>query len=208
MNSEQSDFSAKFDVSRETIEKLEIYADLLRKWTPSINLVSKTTISTLWKRHFADSAQILAVTNIKSGRWLDIGAGGGFPGLVLAIICQEKRPGIQFSLVESDIRKSVFLRTVARELQIQTKIINERVEQLDPMGADVVSARALAPLPKLLGFAERHLNPNGRAIFQKGEKYQQEIEDALEVWSFTTQKYPSITDSNAAILSLGEITRV
>ncbi len=204
----QIEFASEFNVSRETMDQLAAYAELLCKWTPSINLISKSTIPTLWDRHFRDSAQVFNILDDMSGHWVDVGTGGGFPGLVLAIMAASSRPDLRFTLVESDRRKSIFLETVIRELELSANVTCARVENISKLDANVVSARALAPLEKLIGYADIHLNTKGKAVFLKGATYRQELDDAKEHWTFQTQCYPSITDPNAAVLCLGEIKRV
>jgi 16S rRNA (guanine527-N7)-methyltransferase len=201
-------FVSSFDVSRETLERLDIYADLLRKWNPSINLVAKSTLGQLWERHFFDSAQILEVSEQREGRWVDLGTGGGFPGLIVAILAANERAGISVTCIESDLRKAVFLQTVIREVGIKATVLSDRIEDIPPLSADVVSARALAPLSQLLGYAERHLAENGKAIFLKGAKVAREVKEALETWSFELDTYPSKTDPEASILKIGDIRRV
>ncbi len=162
-------FLAETGVSRETMARLDAYAGLLEKWTPAINLVSKASLRDLWTRHFLDSAQILGLAKTRIGRWVDLGAGGGFPGMVCAIMAAECAPDLRFTFVESDSRKATFLRTVSRETSVPVEIIDERIENIAPLKADVLSARALAPLKVLLEHAERHLAANGQALFPKGE---------------------------------------
>lgn len=195
------------DVSRETRARLETYEALLKKWNPAINLVAKSTLGDLWDRHIVDSAQVFgAVPEFQ--HWADLGSGGGFPGLVVAILAAEKQPQARVTLVESDLRKATFLRTVARETGIEVTVISQRIEQVPPVGADVVSARALAPLDKLLGFAERHLAAQGVALFLKGQNFQSELDTALASWRFDVQKIPSQTESTAVILKIGGLARV
>lgn len=201
-------FAESMDVSRETMARLDVYAALLKKWTPSINLVSKSTIPTLWTRHFLDSAQLLDLADKAAKTWVDFGTGGGFPGMIVAILAAEKRPALHVTCIESDLRKATFLRTVARDCGIAVTVFAKRVEDLAPLSSDVASARALAPLPILLDFAERHLGPHGEAIFLKGANAQLEIEEALVNWSFEMNTYPSVTDPNATIVKLKEIRRV
>lgn len=201
-------FRSEFNVSRETMLRLDRYDELLRRWTPSINLISKTTVPLVWDRHFRDSAQIFNIVSLRAGHWVDIGAGGGLPGLVLAILAQDWRPKLRFSLVESDRRKTVFLQTVIRELSLSVDVFSQRIEKLPPLSADVVSARALAPLTTLLEYAEPHLVSDGRAVFPKGMSFKTELSEALAVWSFRSQEHTSITDGNAKILCLGDIKRV
>ena len=188
------------NVSRETMGKLELYAALLLKWNPAINLVAKSTLADLWARHFEDSAQVFDLCPPEARRWVDLGTGGGFPGMVVALLANERQ-------VESDQRKATFLRTVARECGIEVEVQAVRAEMLAPQAADVVSARALAPLTELLGYAARHLAHGGSAILLKGAQAEAEIAQALASWRFTVHKTPSKTDPRAVILTFREITR-
>ncbi len=205
---DRADFLAEMDVSRETAERLDRYAALLNKWTPAINLVSKASLRALWSRHLRDSAQLVALTNLRTGHWVDIGSGGGFPGMVCAILLAERAPGVRFTLVESDQRKAEFLRTVSRETSVSVDVLAQRIENVRPLEADILSARALASLTELLSYAERHLKETGRALFMKGATFRDEIEEALETWRFQSEEYASSTDGAGIVLSLGEIRRV
>lgn len=195
------------DVSRETLDRLETYAALLKKWNPAINLVAKSTLDDLWDRHIVDSAQIFGLIP-DFQHWADLGSGGGFPGMVVAILAAERQPQAKVTLVESDLRKATFLRTVARETGIDADVISQRIEQVPPLGVDVISARALAPLDRLLAFAERHLTPQGTALFLKGQNFQTELDTALASWRFDVQKLSSQTESTAVILKIGGLARV
>jgi 16S rRNA (guanine527-N7)-methyltransferase len=198
---------ADFDVSRETFSKLQAYEALVRKWTPAINLISKNTVPDLWNRHIADSAQIFAACPKDATTWVDIGSGGGFPGIVVAILAQEFRPGLRVTLVESDLRKATFLRQSGRELGLGITVAAERAENLPPQRADVVSARALAPLVDLLPLACLHMRPEGVAIFPKGARAAVELEDARKLWAFEVDSRPSLSDSDATILVIRNIHR-
>lgn len=202
------DFRTHFDVSRETIERLQIYNSLLSKWNPKINLVAKSTIDDVWHRHFADSAQLWPLADNPKGSWLDIGSGAGFPGLVIAAIAAEKSPSLKVSMIESDVRKSVFLQTVAREMGIESEIITKRIEDVSSRSANIISARALASVDKLLGFAEKHLAKDGICLFPKGANVDSELTEAASSWHIEYDKFPSITDSQAVILRIGEFHRV
>ncbi|WP_424941383.1 16S rRNA (guanine(527)-N(7))-methyltransferase RsmG [Aliiroseovarius sp. S253] len=206
MNHEE--FQRQVDVSRETFERLEAYVALMKKWNSAINLVSPSTISQIWSRHILDSAQIYELAPEKPNMWCDMGSGGGLPALVVSIMSKDAHPELSMICIESDLRKATFLRTVARELDLQLTVRSERIEKVEPLSADVLSARALAPLEALCGFAERHLRPGGVAIFPKGENYRQEVHEALENWSFQLDTYPSKTHPSAVILKIGEISRV
>ncbi len=203
--SSPEEFAEVFDVSRETIDRLQIYENLLKKWNPKINLVARGTLGDAWARHFADSAQISDIAPKNARLWVDIGSGGGFPGAVLAIVNKEKRPDAKHYLVESDKRKAAFLRTVARQTGADFSVFDQRAEDIPPFAADVVTARALAPLETLVGLAARHLAPRGVAILPKGANVENEIETALALWRFDLEKFPSVTDPSAAILKLGDI---
>ena len=200
--SEKDEFRAKFDVSRETIEQLEIYADLLTEWNKRINLVSSRSLELLWRRHFQDSAQLYKI-GMGAKAWVDLGSGGGFPGAVVAIMAGE---ATKTTLIESDQRKAAFLRNLARETTA-FKVISARIEEAEPQNANVVSARALAPLPTLLTYVSRHLQSDGRAILPKGQKAHEEIRDALEHWCFDCETCPSETDPDAVVLTIGDIKR-
>lgn len=194
-------------VSRETMERLEIYETLLRKWNPAINLVSRSTLDRLWDRHFIDSAQIFDLHTAESGHWADLGAGGGFPGLVVAILAAERKPDLSVTLIESDQRKAAFLSTVARAVGVVARVLPQRIEATPGLGADILSARALAPLVKLLEYAALHLRPGGQALFPKGATHAGEVSQALERWRFSYEITKSMTDESGVILSIRNIER-
>lgn len=196
------------DVSRETRAALERYLVLLKKWNPAINLVSAKTLAEGWSRHIVDSAQVFAAAERHEGSWLDFGSGGGFPGMVCAILARELAPDIRFTLVESDKRKCAFLSSVARDLGLTVQIEAKRIEQFEAQSASIISARAVADLGALLGYALPHLSKDGICLFPKGESHEQEIRDASRSWRFKLSKRPSITDNKAVILVLGDIQRV
>lgn len=192
-------------VSRETFERLEIYVNLLKKWSPRINLVSKTTLDNPWDRHIRDSLQILNAAENACGPWVDLGSGGGMPGLVVALCQGSNRP---VALIESDTRKATFLRTVLRETGTQATVIAERIENVPPQGAAILSARALAPLPKLLQYAQRHLRPDGLALLPKGITWKNELAAAQKSFSFHWDSITSETQDGAVILRIGAISHV
>lgn len=195
------------NVSRETLADLEEFERLVRQWNPKINLVSKSSLEDIRTRHIEDSLQLYELNN-QGGKWLDLGSGGGFPGLVLAIADKRGARNNQFHLVESDHRKCAFLRTAARELGLEAKIYSQRIEQLEPQEADVVSARALADLPTLLELAHRHMKPNAVAYFPKGKKWGEEVAEARKSWQFDYEALDSKTSAEAAIIRMGNIKRV
>ena len=192
-------------VSRETEDKLDALCALVVKWNPAINLVSKTTLPEIWSRHVLDSAQLFAFVPSYACNWLDLGSGAGFPGLVLAILAEDLKPNFNITLVESDQRKAVFLSEAVRTLAATASVKCQRIEDLLPQNANIVSARALAPLEVLCGFAKTHLSANGIAIFPKGVNYESEIAKARASWRFSIQTTPSHSDPTAAIISLKDI---
>ncbi|WP_411642901.1 16S rRNA (guanine(527)-N(7))-methyltransferase RsmG [Loktanella agnita] len=197
---------ANQNVSRETYEKLTDFTDLVRKWTSKINLISPNTVEDIWKRHVVDSAQIHALAGMDYKHWVDIGSGGGFPGIVIAIIAQEFAPESAITLIESDQRKATFLRTAVRELSINAKIICDRIENTPPQSADIVSARALTALSALVPLLQRHMAPDARTVLHKGRRYEQEIADARKSWSFTLEEHESLTDPESRILVMEGIS--
>lgn len=199
--------SLRLDVSRETLERLHVYERLLLQWSPRINLVSSSTIKAVWERHFVDSAQLWSLAPSDWRHWVDLGSGAGFPGLVIAVLAYELNSPGRVTLVESDQRKATFLRTVARETGLSVTVLARRIEDVAPIGSDVLSARALAPLPKLLAFASRHC-PDGTCLFPKGAGFREELSRALETWAFHCDKIESRTDPAAIILRIGTIARV
>jgi 16S rRNA (guanine527-N7)-methyltransferase len=199
---------AQFDVSRETEERLLLLQESVIKWNRAINLVSKSSMDDIFVRHIIDSAQIFALAGVVAGTWADLGSGGGFPGLVVACLAAEKTPELKMVLVESDQRKSAFLRSAAQRLKLQVDVRSERIETMVPIGANVVSARALAPLPQLCAYVSRHISMNGIALLHKGANREGEIAGARQQWNFQMQQIQSITDPTAVILKLEGLTHV
>ena len=197
-----------FAVSRETFLKLKEYERLLTRWNSKINLVSKSTLRDIWSRHILDSVQVFCSIGEKTGNWADFGSGGGFPGLVLAILSDEFGVSNKLCLIEADVRKSVFLRTVCRELGLVVDIYNNRIEEMSPMLVDVVSARALAPLKTLCFYAESHLNEDGIAVFAKGENWESELLEAQKNWIFEYDVVTSKLHQGSVILVLKGIKSV
>lgn len=193
-------------VSRETFERLEVYAALLKKWQKTINLVSPSTIPSLWARHMLDSAQVMDHAPTDAKRWLDLGSGGGFPGLVCAAIAAEGLVRRDITLVEADQRKAAFLREAARQMSVRVDVACCRIEDMPPHEADVVSARALAPLGALCGFAHRHLMQGGIALFQKGARHAQELESARLDWQMDVSTIPSVTDAEAVLFLIERLS--
>lgn len=196
----------EFDVSRETIERLKVFDNILHKWNPKINLVSRASLKDSWTRHITDSVQVFRCVQ-PIGHWVDLGSGGGFPGLVVAIMAAVEKPDIKVTLIESDQRKSAFLRTVARETGVKCQVLSRRIEEIPPQGANILSARALADLPTLLGFCDRHLVKEGVALFPKGATWQKEVDAARQEWSFDVEPIKSKTEPEAVILRIRGVSR-
>jgi 16S rRNA (guanine527-N7)-methyltransferase len=198
----RADFAAVHDVSHETLDRLQTYVDLLARWNPRINLVSAATLADPWRRHVWDSAQLMPDLDGATGGIADLGSGAGLPGMVLAILgCR----GVV--LLESDQRKCAFLRTVAREAEVAVAIQEGRMETLPPVGAGMVTARACAPLARLLEYAERHRRPDGHALFLKGRSAEHEIAEARRSWRFDVRRRASRTDPEGCVLRLENIAR-
>lgn len=200
--------SLGYAVSRETLERLTLYQALLEQWNPRINLVARSTITDAVQRHFVDSAQIATLDQAQLGPWVDLGSGGGFPGLVVAILNAERAPDRLMTLIESDTRKATFLRTVIRQTGLTSKVLSLRIEKAPKQNAATLSARALAPLPKLLEFSARHLSPNGTALLMKGESWEKEVEVARTQWQFSCTPHTSKTNPNAVVLEIGDLVHV
>lgn len=196
------DFQKATGVSRETLERLQIYADLLVKWQARINLIGPRTLPDLWQRHMLDSAQILRLLPPGTRTLVDMGSGAGFPGLVLAIC------GIpDVHLVESDQRKCAFLREAARLSGVSVTVHNTRIEMIAPFEADILTARALAPVAQLLDLGERFIGPRTLCLFLKGQNVEVELTEAHKMWTMQVDRQPSQSDGAATILRLSEVRR-
>jgi 16S rRNA (guanine527-N7)-methyltransferase len=191
-------FAAETGVSRETLERLEGYAALLIKWQKAINLVARDSLGDLWRRHMLDSAAIWPLIPAGSRVLVDVGSGAGFPGLVLAIL------GVpEVHLIESDARKCAFLSEASRLFAPNpVKIHRGRIEAVEPVAADVVTARALADLDTLLGYASRFIKPGGACLFLKGRQAGDELTLASQRWTMTTERFPNPAESSGIILRI------
>ena len=193
------------NVSRETYDALKAYQRLLEKWTTRINLISKSTREDVWARHICDSVQLMALASKHTAHWVDIGSGGGLPGLVVAILAQEFNPKLRVTLIESDQRKAVFLRTVVRELQLNATVQAKRIEAVGPLKADVISARALADLNDLLRLTHPFMSQNTQCLFMKGKNWSKEVKEAEKSWQFQAERFISKTNHEAVILSVRNV---
>jgi len=199
-----TDFAEAFKVPRETIHRLDRFAELLAHWQKRTNLVAPSTIPTLWSRHFADSAQLTTLAR-DVRLWLDLGSGAGFPGLVIAIL-EAGTPDFRMHLVESNHKKCAFLAEVARATRAPVDIHAMRIEDVaqsaNRFTPDVVSARALAPLPRLFELAAPFFAPDTRGLFLKGREAEAEVEEAKAEWDFTDRLTPSLTAANSHIVEV------
>jgi 16S rRNA (guanine527-N7)-methyltransferase len=192
-----------FNVSREASEKLDVLVAELKRWQPAQNLVSAATLPAVWHRHIADSAQLLDLAP-QTGHWLDIGSGGGFPGLVIAILRSEAGLGVT-SLMESNGRKCAFLRHVIRLTGISGEVHQDRIERVArqlPFNVSVVSARAVASLETLLAWTNPLLRKGAVGIFPKGQDVEMELDAAARSWIFTADIHKSLTDRDGRILAI------
>jgi len=193
-----------FRVSRETRTRLEAYATTLRQWQKAINLVAPSTLPDLWRRHIADSAQIVDLAPAGIRTWADLGSGGGFPGLVAAILLAEREPSARVTLIESDQRKAAFLREAARAAGVVVDIFPERIERTATRGSvkavDVISARALAPLSQLFELASPFSAAATVWLLPKGRDVGAEVQDAEKAWKFDAELVPSLTDPEGRIV--------
>jgi 16S rRNA (guanine527-N7)-methyltransferase len=190
------------DVSRETRKRLEDYAALYEKWSPRINLTAPSTQRDFWRRHVGDSAQLIDLAP-DAKRWVDLGSGGGFPGMVIAILLEDV-PGARVELVESNRKKTAFLQAVKALCAPSAIIHSARIE--DVVGRieapEIVTARALAALPKLLAMTSSWLSGGTRALFHKGRGYAAEIEESHAKWTFDLVKHQSRIDADSVVLDI------
>lgn len=187
-------------VPQDASPSLQRYVELLRRWNRSINLVSERDIPVLWTRHIADSLQLGGLWKRQPERAIDLGSGGGFPGLVLAI-----QYGVHFDLLEQDQAKAAFLREAARVTGAPVTVVATKIEDAAVARAPLVTARGLAPLSRLLGYAVDMLTPDGECLFLKSRGVDAEIADAARVWAMDLEKLPSGTNSGGVILRVSNI---
>ena len=197
----------QFGVSRESAERLETYVSLLVTWQARINLIGPSTRDDIWRRHIADALQLLPLLPDSTKTLCDLGSGAGIPGLILAIA----RP-IEAHLFESNLKKGAFLREAARQTKAHAQVHSLRIEAAGSLArtikAQAVTARALAPLPKLLDYAAPFLENGATGYFHKGQDVDAELTDATKSWKMQVEKHPSMTDSRGVILVVKEAHRV
>ncbi len=197
-------------VSRETQERLQLFAGLFTKWAKAINLVAPSTMDDMWSRHIADSAQLFQIAP-RPQTWIDLGSGGGFPGVITAIFLAEQQQG-WVHLVESNNKKAAFLRAALRETGARGEVHAVRIEDAPKLvpACDAISARALADLDRLMEYAAPWMagKENNRAYFHKGRDYQQEIQKARGRWAFDLLEHNSAVERDSVILELSKLRRL
>lgn len=210
-----SKFQADFSVQSHHMDRFFKYAELLQDWQRAKNLVSDTTIHELWQRHISDSYQLLALAK-PDAHWLDIGSGAGLPGMVVAISCwsKESEPEVtgSMSLIEANGRKCAFLKAVSRETKTPANILNGRIEEIPlenlPQTPDYITARALAPLPKLCSLITRFMGSETVALVHKGQDFASEIEEATKYWDFDVVQHPSRIEDGSVILAISNLKKI
>jgi 16S rRNA (guanine527-N7)-methyltransferase len=196
------DVAELIPVSRETLDRLKAYAVLLTRWSARINLVGRDTLADLWRWHILDSAQLHRWVPSTARNLIDLGSGAGLPGLLLAILGV---PGVE--LIEADSRKSAFLREAARITEADVTIRPCRVQAVTAHPADIVTARACAPLHRLLDLAERFLAPGTLCLFPKGQRFEEELTLARKAWTMNVSVEQSLSDRRGVILRLQQVAR-
>lgn len=191
------DFQAITGLCAPIMEKLDRYLACLRHWQRRINLVSSSTLADPWRRHVLDSLQIASEVLSPSKRLVDLGSGAGFPGMVLAITGFS-----DVHLIESDARKCAFLHQINAETDTHAIVVHNRIDKVKPFRADVVTARALAPLDSLIECAQPFLGSDSICLFLKGSKVEQELTAAQKKWNMRVLRVPSLTDPAGTVLKI------
>ena len=186
----------------DVLARLTVHVEMLRRWRRRVNLVASASLADVWRRHVLDSVQLQPLLPRRAGTLIDLGSGAGFPGLVLAIL-----GGPRVHLVESNARKCAFLRAANRATEAGAVVHKARAENLRGFTADVVTARALAPLDRLLDYAVPLLEEGGRCLFLKGRKADQELTDSRKRWTMRVTRIESASDPSGVILKLEDVSR-
>ena len=198
-------FVKSLNVSRETLNGFYEYETLLSKWNEKINLVSKNTLVDIWERHFLDSGQIIKHVEASGKRWVDVGSGAGFPGLVVALLLRDRKIDCDLVLVEKNPKKGFFLSEVIRKLKLSVEVVNDNIDTLEPLKADILTARAFSELNKLIEIAFRHRKKEGICLFLKGENYRMELDKTLNYWFFDYDIVDSLSSSSGKIIRVKKI---
>ena len=201
----KDEFVKSFNVSRETLNSFYEYKTLLSKWNEKINLVSKNTLVDIWERHFLDSGQIIKHVEVSGKRWVDVGSGAGFPGLVVALLLRDRKIDCDLVLVEKNPKKGFFLNEVIRKLNLSVEVVNDNIDNLEPLNADILTARAFSELNNLIEIAFRHRKKEGICLFLKGENYRFELDKTLNYWFFDYDIIDSLSSSSGKIIRVKKI---
>lgn len=197
-------FAAATGATAQHVQDLDRYRELLTEWNQVMNLVGPATLEVFWNRHAWDSAQILPLAP-EAKTWADLGTGAGLPGVVLAILGKET-PGFHVHLVDSLAKRCRFLSEVVRNLGLPATVHNSRAEDLS-LAVDIVTARACAPLHRLLGYAQPYLRGGAEALFLKGQDVASELEEATRYWDFDAETLPSLSDARGRIVRVRRLGR-
>lgn len=201
-------FCDTYNVSRETFDKLKHYQSMLIEWQSKFNLVSSSTLDDAWNRHFLDTVQLFQYIPNQAKVLYDFGSGAGFPGMVLAIMANEKMPDLQVSLIESTTKKTLYLNAVKSKTNTNVTILNDRIENLQLPKADVITSRAMASLTELLGYAYKFCKKESVCIFPKGKKYAEELSEAHKRWKFKCRIVASTQSDEGKILIITNLSKV
>ena len=201
----KNEFVKSLNVSRETLNGFCEYETLLSKWNEKINLVSKNTLVDIWERHFLDSGQIIKHVEVSGKRWVDVGSGAGFPGLVVALLLRDRKIDCDLVLVEKNPKKGFFLKEVIRKLNLSVEVVNDNIDNLEPLNADILTARAFSELNNLIEIAFRHRKKEGICLFLKGENYRIELDKTLNYWFFDYDVVDSLSSSSGKIIRVKKI---
>jgi len=202
----ETSFQEMTNVSRETMARLQTYVRELKRWNRTVNLVSALSLRDVWRRHILDCAQLARLIPPTAKTLVDMGSGAGLPGLILAILLRETDP-FRVVLVESHGRKCAFLTALAAKLTLPVDVVNGRLEQIPRFDADVITARALAPLDRLLVHAARFAGPKTHCIFLKGQNVGMELTAATEYWTMSVDLQPSLSDPLGRVVHIQEFHR-
>ena len=201
-------FCDTYNVSRETFDLLKVYEISLHEWQKKFNLVSNASLQNSWERHFVDSAQLYELIPQEAKLVVDFGSGAGFPGMVLAVMALKKTPYLKFKLIESIGKKTLYLNEVKKITGANVEIINQRIENLPPEKADVITSRAMCSLKDLLRYSEKFFSKKTIGLFLKGKKFAEEIKEAEKDWKFDCRIIPSRTSDEGVILVISNLSKL
>ena len=201
-------FTRIIQVSRETIDSLKIYEQILLKYNKNLNLIGKSTINEVWNRHFLDSAQVIDLIDKKIKTCLDIGSGAGFPGLVLAIICKDRNLNTNFNLLEKSRKKCIFLKEVCYELNLNAEIICQDIENIQKIQSDVLIARAFKPIPKIFEIIHKKINFEKKIVLFLGKKQKFLLNEVSKNWHIEYKQRNSVTSNDSLIIEIYKLEKI